>query len=66
MGAPIRSVANVTRRDALEFLELAARAGSPTDMETHPLPDANMALARLRPARSRRHGGAHRWARPTA
>ena len=43
----IRSVANVTRRDAAEFLELAARIGLTTDVETHPLADANVALARL-------------------
>lgn len=43
----IRSVANVTRRDAAEFLELAARIGLTTDIETHPLADANVALARL-------------------
>jgi propanol-preferring alcohol dehydrogenase len=43
----IRSVANVTRQDAHEFLELAARIGLTTDIETHPLEDANVALARL-------------------
>jgi len=43
----IRSVANVTRRDAAEFLALAARIGLKTDIETHPLADANVALARL-------------------
>jgi propanol-preferring alcohol dehydrogenase len=43
----IRSVANVTRRDATEFLELAASVGITTDIETHPLADANTALARL-------------------
>jgi propanol-preferring alcohol dehydrogenase len=43
----IRSVANVTRSDAREFLELAARKGLTTDVETHPLADANVALARL-------------------
>jgi len=43
----IRSVANVTRRDAREFLEIAARIGLETDIETHPLEDANVALARL-------------------
>jgi propanol-preferring alcohol dehydrogenase len=43
----IRSVANVTRRDAAEFLELAARVGITTDIEVHPLADANLALARL-------------------
>ncbi len=43
----IRSVANVTRRDATEFLALAASIGLTTDIETHPLADANVALARL-------------------
>ncbi len=43
----IRSVANVTRQDAREFLDLAARIGLTTDIETHPLADANVALARL-------------------
>jgi alcohol dehydrogenase, propanol-preferring len=43
----IRSVANVTRRDASEFLEIAARIGLATDVETHPLAEANEALARL-------------------
>jgi propanol-preferring alcohol dehydrogenase len=43
----IRSVANVTRQDAAEFLALAARIGITTDVETHPLADANVALARL-------------------
>ena len=43
----IRSVANVTRKDAAEFLALAARIGLATDTETYPLADANVALARL-------------------
>jgi len=43
----IRSVANVTRQDAQEFLSLAARIGITTDVEAHPLADANLALARL-------------------
>ena len=43
----IRTVANVTRQDAAEFLELAARIRITTDVETHPLADANVALARL-------------------
>jgi propanol-preferring alcohol dehydrogenase len=43
----IRSVANVTRRDAQEFLDLAARLRLTTDTEIHPLEDANVALARL-------------------
>jgi alcohol dehydrogenase, propanol-preferring len=43
----IRSVANVTRQDAREFLALAAQADITTDIETFPLADANHALARL-------------------
>lgn len=43
----IRSVANVTREDATEFLELAARIGLETDVEAHPLADANVVLGRL-------------------
>jgi len=43
----IRSVANVTRDDAREFLELAARIGIATDVETYPLEDANRALVAL-------------------
>ncbi len=43
----VRSVANVTRDDAREFLDIAARIGIRTDTETHPLADANLALARL-------------------
>jgi alcohol dehydrogenase, propanol-preferring len=43
----IRSVANVTRRDAREFVELAAAVPIRADVETHPLADANLALARV-------------------
>lgn len=43
----IRSVANVTRRDAREYLELAARIPIRTEIETHPLEAANEALARI-------------------
>jgi propanol-preferring alcohol dehydrogenase len=43
----IRSVANVTRQDAREFLALAARIAITTDIEAHPLGAANSALARL-------------------
>jgi propanol-preferring alcohol dehydrogenase len=43
----LRSVANVTRQDAREFLELAAASGITTDIETHPLEDANLAIERL-------------------
>jgi alcohol dehydrogenase, propanol-preferring len=43
----IRSVANVTRQDAREYLALAARIKLTTDIETHRLDDANVALQRL-------------------
>ncbi|HSF94618.1 MAG TPA: zinc-dependent alcohol dehydrogenase family protein [Thermohalobaculum sp.] len=45
------SVANLTRADAEEFLELAPRAGIRTEIETFPLADANLALDRLRRGR---------------
>ncbi|HZP88005.1 MAG TPA: zinc-dependent alcohol dehydrogenase family protein [Burkholderiales bacterium] len=44
----VQSVANLTRRDGEEFLDLAARLPIRTDVETLPLTDANLALARLR------------------
>ena len=44
----IRSVANLTRGDAQEFLPLAAKIGIVTSIERHPLKDANIALDRLR------------------
>ncbi|HEU0223276.1 MAG TPA: alcohol dehydrogenase, partial [Paracoccaceae bacterium] len=44
----VRSVANLTRRDAEAFLELAPRATVRTQVETFPLAQANEALARLR------------------
>jgi alcohol dehydrogenase, propanol-preferring len=43
----IRSVANVTRADAAEFLALAAEIPVRTAVEPHPLEDANLALSRL-------------------
>jgi alcohol dehydrogenase, propanol-preferring len=43
----LRSVANVTRADAAEFLALAAEIPVRTAVEIHPLEDANLALARL-------------------
>ena len=49
----VRSVANLTRRDAQEFLELAPKAGVRTTIETFPLARANDALARLRQGRLR-------------
>ena len=44
----IRSVANLTRRDGVEFLALAARIPVKTQVETFALADANEALGRLR------------------
>ena len=43
----IRSVANVTRADATEFLGLAAAIGIVSDVESHPLAAGNEALRRL-------------------
>jgi len=45
------SVANLTRRDGLEFLEIAAKAGVRTEVTAYPLADANTALADLREGR---------------
>jgi alcohol dehydrogenase, propanol-preferring len=47
----VRSVANLTRRDAEEFLALAPRAGVTTEIERFRLGEANDALARLRAGR---------------
>ena len=44
----IRSVANLTRRDASEFLALAPRVPVRTSVSTWPLAEANAALAALR------------------
>jgi propanol-preferring alcohol dehydrogenase len=44
----LRSVANLTRRDAEEFLALAPKAGIRTQTVTYPLARANDALADLR------------------
>jgi len=44
----IRSVANLTRRDGVEFLALAGRIPVRTHVETFALANANEALARLR------------------
>src|SRR5438034_2795110 len=43
----IRSVANLTRRDAEEFLALAPKAGIRTTTRTYPLAEANQALSDL-------------------
>jgi len=47
----IRSVANLTRRDAEEFLALAPKAGITTTTRPYALADANQALADLREGR---------------
>lgn len=44
----IRSVANLTRRDGIEFLALAAEIGIRPSVELFPLDRANEALARVR------------------
>ena len=48
MERGIRSVANFTRRDATEFLALAAEIPIETVPDRYPLPDVNIALARLK------------------
>jgi len=47
----LKSVANYTRQDAREFLELAARIPIRTEIEVMPLEAANEALARLKDGR---------------
>jgi propanol-preferring alcohol dehydrogenase len=49
----LRSVANLTRRDGEEFLELAPRVPVRTEVEVYPLEAANEALDRLRAGRVR-------------
>ena len=44
----LRSVANLTREDGEEFLALAPSVPVRTQVETHPLAEANEALARVR------------------
>ena len=44
----LRSVANLTRRDAEEFMALAPRVPVRTEVEAFPLAEANEALVRLR------------------
>ena len=45
------SVANLTRQDGLDFLELAPQLGIITKTTTYPLTEANQALADLRGGR---------------
>ena len=44
----VRSVANLTRQDAEEFLELAPKVPVRTSVEIFPLEEANEALSALR------------------
>ena len=44
----IRSVANLTRQDGIEFLDLAPRIPVSTSVTVFPLEEANAALAQLR------------------
>ena len=52
----VRSVANLTRRDGEEFLELAPRVPVRTEVRPYPLEEANDALEALRSGRI--HGSA--------
>jgi propanol-preferring alcohol dehydrogenase len=47
MEKEIKSVANVTRRDIVEFLDLADRMGIVPDIREYPLTEANQALLEL-------------------
>jgi len=48
MEKEIKSVANVVRRDVIEFLELAARIPFIPEVEQFSLEDANIALLELK------------------
>ncbi|HUY90705.1 MAG TPA: zinc-dependent alcohol dehydrogenase family protein [Pirellulales bacterium] len=52
----VRSVANLTRRDGIEFMELLKTTPVRTEIETYPLEQANQALSDLREGRV--HGAA--------
>jgi propanol-preferring alcohol dehydrogenase len=52
----VRSVANLTRQDGMEFLSLAAEVGLRPEVESFPLEQANQALERMRAGEVR--GGA--------
>ncbi|HVW37242.1 MAG TPA: alcohol dehydrogenase, partial [Pirellulales bacterium] len=49
----VRSVANLTRRDGTEFMELLKSTPVKTEVETYPLIEANQALSDLRAGRVR-------------
>jgi len=47
----VSSIANLTRQDGTEFLDIAAKAGITTETHPYPLAEANQALADLRAGR---------------
>jgi len=49
----LKSVANVTRRDVIDFLQLADQAGLEAEVEVLPLQDANRALVEMKTRRIR-------------
>jgi propanol-preferring alcohol dehydrogenase len=53
MEKEIKSVANVTRQDVREFLDLAAEAGIRPEYQDYALEDANQALSELRQGKIR-------------
>jgi propanol-preferring alcohol dehydrogenase len=53
MEKEIKSVANVTRTDVREFLELAARTNIRPEVEEYTLQDANRAICELKAGKSR-------------
>ncbi|MEE8299437.1 MAG: alcohol dehydrogenase, partial [Thermodesulfobacteriota bacterium] len=48
MEKEIKSVANVSRKDVIEFLELAARIPIKPEIEAYALEDANKAIIELK------------------
>jgi propanol-preferring alcohol dehydrogenase len=48
MEKEIKSVANVSRKDVIEFLELAARIPIKPEIEEYALEDANKAIIELK------------------
>jgi propanol-preferring alcohol dehydrogenase len=53
MEKEIKSVANVTSRDIVELLDLAARIGIEPEVQTYTLDQANTALLELKERRVR-------------
>jgi propanol-preferring alcohol dehydrogenase len=52
----VRSVANATRDDARQFMEIAGQIPVRTEVETFPLADANRALVALKHGKIRGAG----------